>query len=173
MRFTGTFKSIKINTSAYTKVLDDFLEEQVKRAATAWLNATVVAVIPVWSGASAATFRKLAQAVSFPLTITGVAPQGAYGALGPQYGMQRSEGSTETQGGVSTFTYGTSLFHLVYNESQDGNVNKKAAGVFASLNNPGPYGFQALGASAFEEFAQNVRLPSPWINATTTTIKIG
>ena len=173
MKFTGTFKTLSINMASYTDRLNEVLEEAVKSSARAWLNATVMAVIPVWSGASAATFQKLARAVSFPLTITGVAPQGAYGALGPSYGFQRSTGSVEVGGGKASFTYGTSLFHLVFNESQDGNVNKKAGRVFSSLNNPGPYGFQELGKAAFEVEASKVRLPNPWLYTNITTIKIG
>ena len=173
MRFTGTFKGIQIAVSAYTQAVDTVLEEAITKAATAWLNATVMAVIPVWSGASAATFQKLARAVSFPLTITGVAPQGAYGALGPQYGLQRSTGSVSKGGGKASFEYGTSLFHLVFNESQNANISKKAGRVFSSLNQPGPYGFQSLGETAFTSFAATVILPNPWLHVQIKTIKVG
>jgi len=149
--------------------MDRKLTTQLKKAATVWLNATVLLAIPVWSGASRGTFLKLAREINFPLTITGIKAsakgQIASGKGGPRLGFQKSTGevSLGKSAGVYTFSYGTSLFRLVFNEYQDGNANKAAGGVYSSLKEPGPYNFQKIGQDAFEDFTRDaVELPSPW-----------
>ena len=66
MKFSGTLATPKLNLSAYMNALHQHLTDAIQNAAREWLHATVVEV-PVWSGASVATFLKLAAAVAFPL----------------------------------------------------------------------------------------------------------
>lgn len=172
MKFTVRFQAPTINVKAWTTRMDSVLSKQIERAATVWLNATVLLAIPVWSGASRATFLKLAREVSFPLTITGIKASArgyiSAGKAGPRLGFQQSKGELNrgTQQGVYTFTYGTSLFHLVFNEYNDANANPKAGRLFARLHEPGPYNFQEIGKDAFEDYAKDaVELPSPWRKA--------
>ncbi len=149
--------------------LDKILSKDLERAAQTWLNATVMLAVPVWSGASRATFLKLARKVNHPLTITGI-KKSAKGGIrkgkdGPRLGFQKSKGevSLGTQPGIYTFTYETSLFRLVFNEFNDANDNPVAGRLFAQLRNPGPYNFQEIGRAAFEDYSKNaVELPSPW-----------
>lgn len=158
MRFKFTGKTIGLDVDYYIRVMADYLEQELRTAAVAWLNATVLSVIPVWSGASAGTFIKLAQSVGFPL-----AAQGG----GARLGMSQSEGRLELRphDGVFQMVYQSDLWHLVYNEHNDGNANKEQARVFYRLLQPGPYNFQALGAAAFLESIKGVTLPNPYITA--------
>jgi hypothetical protein len=165
MKFTVRFKAPSLNTAAYIVQLDKVLSHDIDRAATVWLNSTVLLAIPVWSGASRGTFLKLAREVNFPLTITGMSPS-AKG--GPRLGFQQSKGevSRGSSPGLYTFTYGTTLFRLVFNEYNDANANPEAGRLFAKLKEPGPYNFQKMGQDAFEEYVKSsVELPSPWRKA--------
>lgn len=164
---------------SWMKRLDTRLGEQIEKAAQVWLNATVMSVIPVWAGSSRGTFIKLAQEVNFPLTITGIKSSAggfiAAGKAGPRIGFQQSKGSVSKgdKPGLYTFTYGTTLFHLVYNEFNDANQSPQAARLFAQLKEPGPYNFQEIGKDAFEEYAKNnADLPSPWVRGVLRTKQI-
>ena len=172
MKFTVRFKAPSIRVNAWTTKLDSVLDKQIEKAATVWLNATVLLAIPVWSGASRATFLKLARQVGFPLTITGIKASSkgytAAGKAGPRLGFQQSQGevSRGSRPGVYTFTYGTTLFHLVFNEFQDANASPRAGRLFSRLTEPGPYNFQEIGKDAFEDYVKDaVELPSPWRKA--------
>lgn len=178
MQFTINFKTIQISLPKFKNNINQVFSKEIERAAIAWLNATVLAVVPIWSGASRATFQKLAREVNFPLTITGIKPsaQGFInaGVAGPRLGFQQSTGKLEkdTSRLRYTFTYGTSLFHLVFNEFNDANANPEAGRLFARLIQPGPYNFQELGRNAFLDVARTVDLPSPWNNLTLESINI-
>jgi hypothetical protein len=169
MKFTVRFQAPKISLSSWLSDLDTELGGQIEKAAHVWLNATVLSLIPVWAGSSRGTFLKLAQEVNFPLTITGIKSSAsgfiAAGKAGPRIGFQQSRGEVNKgdRPGLYTFTYGTSLFHLVYNEFNDANSSPQAARLFAQLKQPGPYNFQEIGKDAFEAYTKdNVDLPSPW-----------
>lgn len=178
MKFIVRFRGFTINEEAWRKRLDAKMSKEIERAAIVWLNATVLLAIPVWSGASRATFLKLARAVSFPLTITGIkaTKSDTPRALGPSVGFQQSRGKLDKdpRSGKFTFTYATTLFHLVFNEFSNANQNPTAAGLFAKLKEPGPYNFQRVGRDAFREFAKtSVELPSPWKKLKFTSIRAG
>lgn len=169
MKFRIRLQTATIEMDQYLLRMDKILTKHLNRAAQTWLNATVLLAIPVWSGASHATFLKLARAVNHPLTITGIkktAKKGiARGTDGPRLGFQKSKGevSLGQTPGLYTFTYETDLFRLVFNEFNNANENKEAGRVFSALRNPGPYGFQAVGKAAFLDYTDNaVELPSPW-----------
>ena len=178
MKFKVRFRGFTVNEEAWRKRLNASMSKEIERAATVWLNATVLLAIPVWSGASRATFLKLARAVSFPLTITGIKATRSDNsrALGPSVGFQQSKGKLEKdpRRGKFTFTYETSLFHLVFNEFNNANQNPVAGGLFAKLKQPGPYNFQKVGRDAFEDYARTaVELPSPWKKLKFKSIRVG
>ena len=178
-KFTARFKQVEINLSSWEKGLSDALTKGIKKAAIVWLNATVLLVVPIWSGASRATFLKLARAVSFPLTITGIQARSSNNpwAKGPSIGFQQSEGKLNTdrlKDGIATFTYETSLFHLVFNEYNNANENPEAGRLFARLKEPGPYNFQKIGQDAFEDYARSaVALPSPFKSLKFKSLRVG
>jgi len=176
-KFKARFKTIEIDYSQWEKRLIAILEKEIKRAAVTWLNATVLLSIPIWSGASRATFSKLARSVGFPLSISPVvSPDGKY-ALGPGVGFAKSDGKLnldQARSGRVFFTYETSLWHLVYNEYNNANANPKAGRLFYKLKDPGPYNFQQTGADAFEDYARAVlELPSPWRALKFKAIRVG
>ena len=181
MKFKVRFLGAQIDLKKYNKVLDVQLGKLIEQAGYAWLNAFVLRVIPVWSGASRSTFLKLAREVNFPLTVTGIsAPRDLISSdpsrYGPRAGFQRSKGevSKGEKPGVYTFRWETNLFQLVFNELQDANANPVAGRLFSRLKRPGPYNFQELGQAAFHEFSRDkVKLPNPWQSITLTSIRRG
>jgi len=167
MKFKGTLKAPRIDLSGYRAALHKQLSEAIIEAAYEWLDATVIALIPQWSGASVSTFYHLARAVGFSLTAgtAGVAPD------------RRSEGRRASDGGLEIdrakgtyhFHYATTLRWLIHNEF---NTPDTDPNVFYRLKTPGPYHFQEASAKAFRQYAQKVRLPDPRRHVKISQIKI-
>ena len=155
MKFKGSLKSFRLDTQAYKTKLHVHLSEQIAHAAFLWLNA-VLAQIPVWSGASHATFLRLARAVGYELAI-----QPRVISRIP-YGQRHGDGEVlaDPEKGQYAFRFETSLSHLIFNEFANANISPDPT-LFAKLLQPGPYGFQQIGARVFQEFAKTVRLPNP------------
>jgi len=147
MKFTAKLFAPRIDVDAYRKALDRHMTAVVRQGASVWLAAVLVE-IPVWSGASHATFSKLAAASG----------QG-FGVAGSRSGM----GSAQSTGAVSgnqgryVFTYSTTLPWLIWNEYHNANADPDPT-LFHRLLQPGPYNFQRKGAAAFERFAETVQL---------------
>lgn len=156
MKFSGTLKAPKLDLSAYLAKLDQKLTEAVQNAAREWLHATV-SEVPVWSGASVATFLKLAAAVAYPLGATPVT--GAPNRVSLGQGASIGELNLDKSTGKYTFKYGTSLAHLIYNEFNNANTSPDPT-LFGRLLEPGPYNFQAKGRDAFDRAAVGVQLPA-------------
>ncbi len=154
MKFTGTLKSFRLDMGRYRKRLHEHLSEEITQAAFLWLNA-VLAEIPVWSGASHATFLHLARSAGYQLSVQ----PGKVNRVA--YGQEHGDGAVEADAdrGLYIFRYETSLAHLLHNEF---NTPESDPNVFYRLKKPGPYHFQEKGRKAFIEFAERVRLPSPW-----------
>ena len=154
MKFTGTLVAPRIDLAKYRKVFDKHLRETIAQALMEWLEATVLAEVPVWSGASRATFLQLARNIEYNIPIFPVAPS----RVGR--GMSESNGSLETDEakGRYVFKYQTTLPWLIINEYFD------ATQWGFHLKKPGPYDFQNKGQAAFQrvcrdgEPAQSVRL---------------
>jgi hypothetical protein len=168
MKFTGTFKRLKIDRARFLKELDNELRELLAKSAFEWLNAAT-SVIPVWSGAALSTFRPLAETISFQLAI---APK-------PHAPDRRLRGESQSSGDLDIeptkgryfFKYSTQLEHLIYNE-----FNGNPAGdpnVFAPdrITNT-PYGFQDIARAAWQKIADEAKLPAPRLKSA-GTIKVG
>jgi len=169
VNFKGTFFAPRIDLSAYKRALHDELKEQLAFAVFQYLDA-VLAKVPVWSGASAATFLQLAKAIDFPLSISPAVGRGHGVAFGQARGTGTlDEGSKE---GIFLFTYATTLAYLIYNESNDGNASP-GPGQYGKLIQPGPYHFQQAGKDAFDKVAKAVRLPSPFDSLKFRRITVG
>lgn len=156
MRFRGNLRSFRIRLDAYRSLLHEQLSKAIAHAAAEWLEAAI-ADIPVWSGASQATFLKLARDISYPLRINPKVMSQI------NFGESRGEGELirDIVKVVYKFTYHTNLRHLIFNEYHNANVEHDPA-VFNRLLRPGPYQFQEKGREAFLKAAKEVRLPSPW-----------
>ena len=154
MKFKGTLKSFRIDLGRYQKKLHEHLSDEIAHVAFLWLNA-VLAEIPVWSGASHATFLQLSRSVGYQLAVQPAAVNRV--AYGQQHGS--GEVTADAKGGVYGFHYETSLPHLLHNEF---NTPESDPNVFYRLKRPGPYHFQEKGRKVFEDYAKEVRLPNPW-----------
>ena len=152
MKFTSQFSIPRIDVSAYQKALDQHMTHTIAQALMVWLEA-VLAEIPVWSGASRATFTKLASAISYSIPIDPVAVDRT------GRGMASGDGGmvTDRTTGEYTFSYSTTLPWLIWNEYHNANVDPDPS-LFYRVLKEGPYNFQIVGARAFLRFADNVDL---------------
>jgi len=166
MKFKATFRSFKFDLKAYKDKLHEQLSEDISHAAFLWLNAVLMR-IPVWSGASHATFLRLSRQVGYQLTIQ---PQVVSRI---SYGQRQGDGKivADPTKGQYTFNYETTLAHLVHNEFNNANVTPDPT-LFYRLIQPGPYSFQQAGLKVFLEYAKTVRLPSPWQSLKVKTHKV-
>lgn len=158
MKFRATFAVPQVDFRKYQVTLKREMSEKIYRAARKWLEAALTShPIPVWSGASQATFLKLAATVNYSLFIN---PK-VIDRMG--FGQARSAGYLDRGDSVPTsytFTYKTDLPWLLWNEHNNANVNPDPT-LLDSLKNPGPYNFQLHAYDAFKQFADTVRLPEP------------
>ncbi len=147
---------ISIDVAKYTRILDKSLIDDLQAGGREWLT-TALAVIPVWSGASHGTFLKVSHKLGMSISISSTTsfPE----ALGPGAGKSASAATLIGKDGLHTIEYSTSLWHLVYNEYSNANLDPGGGRLFAKLKQPGPYGFQGIGGIAFSAFAQSVKLP--------------
>ena len=160
MRFRVNFKWAKLDRTTYMLALYHHMRLMNEKAGRIWLDAAVERIpIPTWSGASRATFQRLASELNTTVPIgpkrskKDRRPLGAASAVG--------SGVIEDRGkGYWGFKYVSNLRYLAYNE-----FNRAVPGPppqpFKGLKTPTPYGFQEKGAKAWLRFATKVRLPSP------------
>jgi len=163
MKFTARFSMPRIDVAAYRTALARHMSDMIAQAAMAWLEA-VLAEIPVWSGASRATFVKLANAIGHSLPVAPAAVNAAHGLFTTRIdrtgmGQTVSDGkvTADKQTGEYSFTYSTTLPWLIWNEYHNANVEPDST-LFYRLIEPGPYNFQVVGARAFLRFADKVDL---------------
>jgi hypothetical protein len=142
LKYTGVINVPRVSARKYETALRAQMLGAVTEAAVAWLQA-VTEIVPMWSGASVATFLRLAREASFTLSVqpAGNAPNRA------SLGESSSEGEIVAQGTHVFFRYATTLDHLIYNEFNNANVRPDPS-LFARLKNPGPYGFREAGEAA-------------------------
>ena len=174
MIFTGTLRAPRLNLAAYRKELDAVLGDAIAHAAFEWLGA-VVDKVPVWSGASRATFLPLAHAISYPLSVSQASSH--VGRDRVDLGLENASGGIDpgkTQEGRFTFTYSTTLAHLIWNEFHNANIDPDPTKLPPpkKLHDPGPYHFQKLGQEAVAKFSQGVSLPNPFVSFTVKNIRV-
>ena len=145
-----------LDIDRYQTELKARLPETVTRAAFAYVLAAT-SVIPVWSGASHATFTELASAIGLPLAISPTAGDRT------TLGTSTSSGELNTGNAMASFTYETELPHLIYNEAVNANINPDRS-LFSKLLQPGPYGFQAIAGAAATSVMDTFVGPTPKIN---------
>ena len=166
MRFTASLAAPSLDVAGYRKALKAHMQEALAQAIVTWL-AAVLEEIPVWSGASRATFIPLASRIQFNIPITprvidrrGVGIASAGGEL-----------EIDEEKGRYAFEYRTWLPWLVWNEYHNANVDPDP-GLFDKLLKPGPYNFQVKGYEAFKRFSQTVDLPAVAPYVTSMRIKV-
>jgi len=171
MKFTGKFKAPRLALKQYQKRLAQQLNTAIAEATAEWLGA-VVDRVPVWSGASRATFLPLARAIDYSLTIQ---PSVFAGRNRVNLGLSRSDGVVVSDPAAGKFFmhYETSLPHLIWNEFHNANIDPDPTKFRdVDLIDPGPYEFQKLGQEAFERYAAGVSLPDPYLSLRVRTIRV-
>lgn len=166
MKFTGSLVSFEIDMSKYEQKLHEELSKEIARVASVWLE-VVLAEIPVWSGASWATFTKLSRALGSTLAIS----VSSKGLNRISYGQQHGDGAliADRKKHEYLFEYSTDLKWLVHNEY---NTPDSDPNVWGRLKKPGPYFFQQVGQKVFNKMASEIRLPSPWKSLVVTRHRI-
>jgi len=173
MRLTGTFQIPRVNLGRFRQALHVRLSEALAQASMKWLEATAEATVPVWSGASRATFSPLASYISYALSLTpvGTAPNRI------ELGVATGKGAFDVDDsqGIYSFTYSTTLPHLIVNEYSDANsfINPETGVPYFHLRNPGPYHFQEKGERAFRQYASTTELPGWGSILDVVTLRVG
>jgi hypothetical protein len=169
MRLSGIFEVPRVNLARYRELLQARLIETLKQAAVKYLQATAMNKVPVWSGASRATFSKLAQEAEFELSIAIASGAPDRIAWGDSQGVGLFETGTP---GLVSFTYSTTLPHLIINEYNNANTfARPTGGFYFHLIHPGPYHFQEAGQQALREATAQIEFPGEVFD--TTTIQVG
>lgn len=163
MKFTCMYRRPKIDLERFKKDLDKYMREMIALGLAAWLD-VVTAEVPVWSGASRATFMKLAGEIGYSVL----------GSGGPAPFDRTDEGQLQSKGelvadiskGEYTFIYSTTLPWLIWNEYHNANIDPDPT-LFYRLKRPGPYEFQRKGAAAFIHETRLVQLPklAPYVRS--------
>ena len=157
MRLIGNFQIPAIDVAKFKSALHKTLSEALTVGTKAYLETVVPLVstegVPVWSGASRATFARLASYVEYAINWTPVPKAPDRISLGLDTGTATFD-TGQTKEGVYTFTYLTDLPHLIVNEYHD------ATQWGFHLTHPGPYRFQEKGKDAFEAATSDIELPS-------------
>jgi hypothetical protein len=166
MKWKATLRVPRFQKSRYRQVLHEYLSEEITKAAFVWLTA-VLEEIPVWSGASHATFLHLSREVGYQLVINPKVISRI------SYGQSHGGGeiTADPAKGLYTFSYETSLEHLIYNEFNNANIAPDPD-LFYRLIRPGPYMFQKKGFAALQSVAKGVRLPSPTVAIKTVAKRV-
>jgi hypothetical protein len=151
MRLTALFQVPRVDFARYRQALHERLSEALVQATMSYIDATAERIVPVWSGASRATFSELASHVGYVLMLSPVGGAPNRVSLGLANGTGTFE--TDSANGIYRFSYSTTLSHLIINEYHD------ATQWGFHLINPGPYHFQEAGAEAFRQVASEVELP--------------
>lgn len=148
MRFRFNAQLPFLDTRKYKQQLDQSLRDLLVKSASAWLAAAADA-IPVWSGAAESTLKDLAAQVNFALSVTPVNNAPDRRRLGTEEGT--GELDVDASKGRYSFTYTTTLAHLIANER---GFNAR------NLKTPTPYNFREKAMKAWEEAIRNADIPN-------------
>ncbi len=148
MRFTGRLIAPRFDLDANRKKLDEACRQAIAAAIREFLTAAL-ARIPTWSGASRATFVKLAATVGDSVPISPVVPSQE------SLGISESDGMLTIEGATYVFHYETTLKRLNVNEVAD------ATAFGFRLKNPGPYESLPAAVAAALHALEDFSYPSP------------
>jgi hypothetical protein len=156
MKVKATLPVPRLDLEAYRASAHEHLTEILTQAAFEWVTAATDK-IPVWSGASWATFLHVSRDIGFQLVI---APK-SNAPRRISYGLSNSGGELEADPTTGRYFlhYDTKLKHLIWNEFNNANTNPDP-GLLSQLIDPGPYHFQEAAREAFNRVARTARLPS-------------
>jgi len=160
--FKMDLKGFKFEVLSYQKDLAAFMEKEIKRTGQVWLQIAVNGIpLPTWSGATRASFQKLAHAL------------GTSVAIGPRATSNRKDrtalGKATSTGKIIIapkedfygFEWSSSLRYLSYNEFNRAVVGPAPPNPWWKDIENTPYHFQARALAAWKDAALSVRLPDP------------
>jgi len=161
MKFTAAFYALDFDAARYRKILLQYLRDINEKAGQAWIDTAVNQTpIPTWSGASRATFVKLASELGTSVPIGPIRAKRDRTNLG-RATSARSTVIEDPSKGYAGFVYATSLQYLAYNE-----YNRATAGAppqpFSDKVRFTPYNFQSRAQTAWLKVAKTAKLPNPW-----------
>ena len=166
MKFTASLAVPTLDLAGYRKALHAHMQEALAQLIVTWLTA-VLEEIPVWSGASRATFIPLATRISYGVPVV---PR-VISRIGTGIASSAGDLEIDAEKGRYAFEYRTWLPWLVWNEYHNANVDPDP-GLLGKLLKPGPYNFQVKGYEAFKRLSQSVDLPAVAPHVTSTRIKV-
>lgn len=160
MRFITEFYSFKLDLQTYKKVVLNILRKMNEKAGQAWIDTAVNRTpIPTWSGASRATFQKLAKELGTSVPIGIIKARKSRVSLGKA--NSNSGVLVDRKRFFVGFIYSTTLRYLQYNE-----YNKAIAGPpprpFSNNVRFTPYNFQGKAEKVWKQEAKQAKLPDPY-----------
>lgn len=157
LKLSAKLQAPRLDVRGYKNELERRARETISLAIFQYVE-TATSIIPVWSGASLATFTELAALISLPLVIT---PSDT--AHSDETASGKTHGGAyldiDKEGGRFQFVYQTDLPHLVWNEYHNAN-SEPDPGLFGKLKNPGPYHFQKEAGKEVYHVFQRFQGPS-------------
>ncbi len=177
MKLSFTCQMPRIAKARFRAELHRQLSEALAESCRVWLTTVIKEStsvgLPIWSAASIATLAPLASHVAYSLALIPAADAPNRVSFGLANGEADFEAGTQVAG-LYTFTYYTTLPHLVINEYHNANTfGDQKTGKTFHLKNPGPYHFQEKGLAAFRAFASTLVLPGWRALLDVATIHIG
>ncbi len=144
-KMTGQVTLVNLALDALLRDLDKEFTDILVTGTREWVR-TVVSIVPSWSGMSRASLKPIADLVGEPVFSSPTS-----GAPDRQLqGEALGEGKLNLgEGNIYSFTWKTSVFHFIYNESNNANL------VGFHLRNPGPYHSRDAANQAFERAIQS------------------
>lgn len=155
------FYSFRLDYPRYRQVALSHLRNLNERAGKAWLKTALDETpIPTWSGASRATFMKLASELGTSVPLGPIRAKKNRVALGKS--TSAGSGVIEDKNAWEIgFKYETDLRYLHYNE-----YNTAVAGPppqpYSNNVRFTPYNFQKRAADQWEHVAKTAKLPNPY-----------
>jgi hypothetical protein len=161
-KFTGYSMTLDM-----PKIKQRLFHEMIKinqKATRVWLTEAVFGTpIPLWSGASRASFSKLASQVGMYIP-SGPRVSGCPFPRGHAFGMKFDRGTkVELEKGkfLVGFTFATRLPHLLYNESSGPNPGPYPAPWSRNVRFT-PYHFANRAMRTWKRYAKRQKLPNPF-----------
>jgi hypothetical protein len=163
MKFKAKYRAPRLDLARFKKALDREMTDLLTKAAAEWLHNTAD-TIPVWTGASRATFSVLASAAGYQLDPGfAVAPDSRVASA--DFGAGTGTFLADTKDGRYTFSYHSTLPHLYINENYD------ARPWGFRLTTPGPYHFEEKGAEAFKAYVAGIGMTGITAFVTSSRVK--
>lgn len=157
LKFNVNMQWFKFDVLGYERDMRIFMEKYIKESGQVWLD-VATQKIPTWSGASRASFQKLARALGTSIQI---GPQKSRKNRQP-LGEETSIGEIiiDTKKDFYGFQWGSTLRYLNYNEFNRATPGPEPQPMWAEIKNT-PYNFQAEALDAWRAYTKGVDLPDP------------